>query len=86
MSDIEKADQIMKAFQSKLYKFCEQHISPTEVNTSYMVAGVMMKTAIEIYAASMDQESILTVLDEVKGTAPSIIDRLHREIDDVTVH
>ena len=86
MSDIEKADKIMKEFQTKLYKFCEEHISPTEVNTSYMVAGIMMKTAIEIYAASMSEETILTVLDEVKTTAPSIIGRLHREIDDVTVH
>ena len=85
-SDIERADEIMKKFQTDLYNVCQAHISPTEVTTSYMVAGIMMKTAIQIYASTMDEKSIIGLMEEIKNTVPSLVDDIHREFSDVTVH
>ena len=70
MDMIEKADEIMRAFQKEVYELCEKNISPTEVTTSYMVAGILMKTAIEIYVSTLEEESVMKVLDAVRDTVP----------------
>ena len=83
---LEKADEMIRLFQAELYKLCEKNISPTEVTTTYMVAGVMMKTAIELYSSTMDDDSILGVLDAIKDTVPTISESVKKEISGVTYH
>jgi len=83
---LEKADEMIRLFQAELYKLCEKNISPTEVATTYMVAGVLMKTAIELYSPTMDEASILGVLDAVKDTVPAITESVQKEISSVTYH
>ena len=51
-----------------------------------MVAGVMMKTAIELYSSTMDNDSILGVLDAIKDTVPTISESVQKELSSVTYH
>ena len=83
---LEQADEMIRLFQAELYKLCEKNISPTEVTTTYMVAGILMKTAIELYASTLDEDAVLSVLDAVKETVPSISESLKKEIAGVTYH
>tara|TARA_A100000164_G_scaffold302501_1_gene277936 strand:+ start:198 stop:467 length:270 start_codon:yes stop_codon:yes gene_type:complete len=86
MDMIERADEIMRAFQKEVYNLCEKNISPTEITTSYMVAGILMKTAIEIYVSTMDEEAVMKVLDAVRDTVPLVAEKMQRELDGVTYH
>ena len=45
-----------------------------------------MKTAIELYASTLDEDAVLSVLDAVKETVPSISESLKKEIAGVTYH
>jgi len=83
---LEQADEIMRIFQAEVYALCERNISPTEVTTSYMVAGILMKSAIEIYASTMDEQAVLGVLDAVRESIPSISEQLKKSISEVTYH
>ena len=86
MDLIERADEIMRTFQKEVYNLCEKNISPTEVTTSYMVAGILMKTAIEIYVSTLEEESVMKVLDAVRDTVPLVAEKLQREFSEVTYH
>ena len=86
MDMIERADEIMRAFQKEVYNLCEKNISPTEITTSYMVAGILMKTAIEIYVSTMDEEAVMKGLAAVRDTVPLVAEKMQREIDGVTYH
>ena len=86
MDMIERADEIMRTFQKEVYNLCEKNISPTEVTTSYMGAGILMKTAIEIYVSTMDENAVMKVLDAVRDTVPLVAEKMQREIDGVTYH
>ena len=86
MDMIERADEIMRAFQKEVYDLCEKNISPTEVTTSYMVAGILMKTAIELYVSTLEEESVMKVLDAVRDTVPLVAEKMQREFDEVTYH
>ncbi len=83
---IEQAEEIMRLFQAEVYALCEKNISPTEVTTTYMVAGILMKTAIELYSSTLDEDAVLSVLDAVKETVPTISESLKKEISEVTYH
>lgn len=83
---IEQAEEIMRLFQAEVYALCEKNISPTEVTTTYMVAGILMKTAIELYSSTMDEDDVLKMLDTVKETVPTISESLKKEISGVTYH
>ena len=86
MDMIERADEIMRTFQKEVYNLCEKNISPTEVTTSYMVAGILMKTAIEIYVSTMDENAVMKVVDARKETGALVAEKMQREIDGVTYH
>ena len=86
MDMIKKADEIMRAFQKEVYELCEKNISPTEVTTSYMVAGILMKTAIEIYVSTLDEEAGMKVVDAIKDTVPLVAEKMQRELGEVTYH
>ena len=86
MDMIERADEIMRTFQKEVYNLCEKNISPTEVTTSYMVAGILMKTAIEIYVSTLEEESVMKVLDAVRDTVPLVAEKMQRELGEVTYH
>ena len=86
MDMIERADEIMRAFQKEVYNLCEKNISPTEVTTSYMVAGILMKTAIEIYVSTMDENAVMKVVDAIKDTVPLVAEKMQRELGEVTYH
>ena len=45
-----------------------------------------MKTAIELYASTLDEDAVLSVLDAVKETVQSISESLKKEIEGVTYH
>ena len=51
-----------------------------------MVAGILMKTAIEIYVSTMDEEAVMKVLDAVRDTVPLVAEKMQRELDGVTYH
>ena len=86
MDMIERADEIMRTFQKEVYNLCEKNISPTEVTTSYMVAGILMKTAIEIYVSTLEVESVMKVVDAIKDTVPLVAEKMQRELGEVTYH
>ena len=86
MDMIERADEIMRTFQKEVYNLCEKNISPTEVTTSYMVAGILMKTAIEIYVSTLDEEAVMKVVDAIKYTVPLVAEKMQRELGEVTYH
>tara|TARA_R100000234_G_scaffold102777_1_gene72100 strand:+ start:1582 stop:1851 length:270 start_codon:yes stop_codon:yes gene_type:complete len=86
MDMIERADEIMRTFQKEVYNLCEKNISPTEVTTSYMVAGILMKTAIEIYVSTLDEEAVMKVVDAIKDTVPLVAEKMQRELGEVTYH
>ena len=86
MDMIEKADEIMRAFQKEVYTICEKNISPTEVTTSYMVAGILMKTAVEIYVSTLDENAVMKVVDAIKDTVPLVAEKMQRELGKVTYH
>ena len=86
MDMIERADEIMRAFQKEVYNLCEKNISPTEITTSYMVAGILMKTAIEIYVSTMDENAVMKVVDAIKDTVPLVAEKMQRELGEVTYH
>tara|TARA_Y100000817_G_scaffold309019_1_gene297550 strand:- start:1679 stop:1948 length:270 start_codon:yes stop_codon:yes gene_type:complete len=86
MDMIERADEIMRTFQKEVYNLCEKNISPTEVTTSYMVAGILMKTAIEIYVSTMDENAVMKVVDAIKDTVPLVAEKMQRELGEVTYH
>ena len=86
MDTIEEAEEIIREFQRQLYNLCEENISPTEVTTSYMVAGVLMKTAIEIYSSTLDEDAVMKVVDAVKDTVPLVVEKMKNELDGVTYH
>jgi ribosomal protein S7 len=76
----------MRTFQKEVYNLCEKNISPTEVTTSYMVAGILMKTAIEIYVSTLDEEAVMKVVDAIKDTVPLVAEKMQRELGEVTYH
>ena len=86
MDTIEEAEEIIREFQRQLYNLCEENISPTEVQTSFMVAGVMMKTAIEIYTSTLDEEDVVKVVDAIKDTIPLVAEKMKNELSEVTYH
>ena len=86
MDMIERADEIMRTFQKEVYNLCEKNISPTEVTTSYMVAGILMKTAIEIYVSTMDENAVMKVVDAIKDTVPLVAEKMQLELGEVTYH
>lgn len=86
MDTIEEAEEIIREFQRQLYNLCEENISPTEVTTSYMVAGVMMKTAIEIYISTLNEEDVVKVVDAIKDTIPLVAEKMKNELSEVTYH
>ena len=86
MDMIEMADEIMRTFQKEVNNLCEKNISPTEVTTSYMVAGILMKTAIEIYVSTMDENAVMKVVDAIKDTVPLVAEKMQRELGEVTYH
>ena len=86
MDMIERADEIRRAFQKEVYDLCEKNISPTEVTTSYMVAGILMKSDIEIYVSTLDEEAVMKVLEAVRDTVHLVAERMQREFSEVTYH
>ena len=86
MDMIERADEIMRTFQKEVYNLCEKNISPTEVTTSYMVAGILMKTAIEIYVSTLDENAVMKGVDAIKDTVPLVAEKMQRELGEVTYH
>lgn len=76
----------MREFAQEIYKACEKRVSPTEINTAYMCAGVLMKIAIEMYTVGMKNEDIVSLLEVVGESVPDIRKRMEGEISGVTLH
>lgn len=82
----EKTDEIMRDFQQEIYKACEKRVSPTEINTTYMCAGILMKIAIEMYTIGMKDDAIVSLLEVVGESVPDIRKKIEGQLSEVTLH
>ena len=86
---------IMREFQQEVYTVCEKRIKHIEyvdneseakeaLNSSYMCAGVLLKTAIELYTIGLPDAKIASMLDLAKQSIPQLRDGL--DLKPQTVH
>ena len=84
--NIERTKEMMQEFAQEIYTACEKRISPTEINTTYMCAGMLMKIAIEMYTVGMKDDAIVSLLEVIGESIPDIRKRVEGAISEVTVH
>ena len=84
--NIEQTEEMMREFAQEIYKACEKRVSPTEINTTYMCAGILMKIAIEMYTVGMKDEAIISLLGVIGESIPDIRQRIEGAMKEVTVH
>ena len=77
---------IMHEFAQEIYSACEKRVSPTEINTTYMCAGILMKIAIEMYTIGMKDDAIVSLLEVVGESVPDIRKKVEGELSEVTLH
>ena len=45
-----------------------------------------MKTAIEIYTSTLDEEDVVKVVEAIKDTIPLVAEKMKNELSEVTYH
>ena len=84
--NMERTAEMKQGFAQEIYKACEKRISPTEINTTYMCAGMLMKIAIEMYTVGMKDEAIVSLLEVIGESVPNIRKRVEGAMSEITFH
>jgi hypothetical protein len=79
--DIDSSETLesMQSLQREVYELVQKQVKSDDITTAYMCAGILMKTAIELYTIGMDDENIENLFDTVKESIPDIRSKLALE-------